>query len=101
MQIFHRFGIVVIGSPDGKCNDVGTMKHFHHFSIVGCLLVKFESGRVGDELTMKDFHRFFIGVIFGVLLAFYLQFLYIFGVLNQSGNDPNVNPRQCLWSVDD
>ena len=39
MEIFHRFAIVVMnlfGSPGGKCNDVGTMKHFHRFSIVGC-----------------------------------------------------------------
>ena len=40
-------------------------------------------------------------MIFGILLAFELQFLYIFGVLNQGGNEPKVNPRQGLWSVDD
>ena len=50
---------------------------------------------------MKDIHRLFIGVIFGVLLLFELQFLYIFGVLNQRSNEPKVNPRQGLWSVDD
>ena len=104
MEIFHRFCIFAVslfGSPKGKCNDVRTLKPFHRFSIVGCWLVSFESGSVDDELTMKDGHRFFIGVNFGVLLGFKLKFLYIFGVLNQGGKEPNVNPRQGLWSVDD
>ena len=106
MEVFHRFDIVAMslfGLPGDMCNDVRTIKHFHRFSIVGCWLVKFELGRNDDDVTMKDFHRFFIGAIIGVFLAFYLQLLYLFGILNQGGMDPSVNPRRAygLLTIED